>query len=437
MSIDSPVTEDSAASSATGKHELDAALQEALKKAYKEASEIVEAAEVERIAKEAAAEAALKASEGQSEDTASNDVTDGGNSTTTAAPTAARSYVLTAELEEKVRTLARTKHAARGILLTLALYKMLVPKQDIRMNKSEHPNGFSARVIDTKITVPFLLVESLPKNVESHWLTQSFSFAEPWTRERKITTKPPIAGRLLVDVVNDLQDIDLEQAPSAANDFVVIVLEELIRERNRGRVDLTRPKNLTIDETRRLLTEQFARHYRSGGPRLPQLAIYAAYSCLFDTGVGRYNDWKLAPLGRMKAADRKSGTVGDIVVIDKNRPVEAVETKLGVPINRVMVLEAMQKIATASVERYLILSTAGIDEADRAQIQQHCVAFKQSNGCEVIVNGVLDTIGYYLRLLPSTLTFLDTYAALMEIDKDIDYEHKVAWNEICAKRNMV
>ncbi|MET3953104.1 hypothetical protein [Arthrobacter sp. UYEF36] len=443
--VDLPEIDESTAPDAPERLALELALREALEDAYKEASATVEASEDSRVAEEssleAAATVALEADRifdnCRAADSEDRYQTPEATEPAGSLPASSPSYVLPDSIKQKVRKLAGTKHAARGALLTLALYKMLVPTQDIRMSKTEHPNGFSARRFDTRVTVPFLLIESLPKNVETHWLTQSFSFAEPWTRERTITTVPKAAGVLLVDLVNDLEEIQAEQAQAAAREYVVIILEELIRERNRGRVALTCPKNLTIDETRRLLAEQFSRHYRSSGPRLPQLAMYAAYSCLFESGVGRYRDWQLAPLGRMKAADRKSGTVGDIVVLENGRPIEAVETKMGVPIGRAIVLEAMQKIVSASVERYLILSTAGIQEDDRAFIVQRCVEFQRSNGCEVIVNGVLDTIGYYLRLLPSTSMYLKTYAALMEVDKDIDYEHKVAWNEICARRHMV
>lgn len=41
--------------------------------------------------------------------------------------------------------LANTKHACRGAALTLAIYKILHPEQDIRSHKAEYENGFSAR----------------------------------------------------------------------------------------------------------------------------------------------------------------------------------------------------------------------------------------------------------------------------------------------------
>lgn len=346
-------------------------------------------------------------------------------------------YELPEEFHKKVTKLANVKHAARGAFLTLALFKMCVPEQDVRMCKSEHPNGFSARAVDTSITVPFLLKESLPRNVETHWLTQSFSFAEPWTRERTIPTKPKQAGLLLVDLVNDLQEVPRENVSEAARQAVVATLVGLIEERNRGRVPLTRPKNLTIEQTLRLLVDQCARKYKTNGPRIAQLIIYAVYRSLVDTGAGRFGDMTLDPLGRMKAADRKSGTVGDVVLSVLGRPVEAVETKMGIPVGIVMVLEAQAKIATVSVERYYILSTGGVSRADADDIKERCLSFRDSNGCEVIVDSLINVVEGYLRVLPSTSVFLDAYAGLMEIDEDLDYEHKVIWNEICATRNLV
>lgn len=38
--------------------------------------------------------------------------------------------------------LANTKHACRGAALTLAIYKILHPEQDIRSHKAEYENGF-------------------------------------------------------------------------------------------------------------------------------------------------------------------------------------------------------------------------------------------------------------------------------------------------------
>lgn len=330
--------------------------------------------------------------------------------------------------------LAKTKHASRGAFLTLATYKAHFPSQDIRYNKAEHPGGFSARAIDSTVTVPFLRSVDLYTNVESHWLTQTLSFADPWTRAITLKTTPRSVGPALIESVNRLEEFPPEEQASRAASAAKVVLARLIEERNRSKVEITRPKGLTVAEVSGLLVGLMDRPYKRAAPRLPQVMIFAMYIALFQSGLSRYHDCDLEELGRMKAADRKSGTVGDIVVSKLNRPVEAVETKLDVVITTSIVREAMEKVKSHSVERYLILSTAGIAPSDRTEMMQLVGDFRRSNGCEIIVDGVLPTISYYLRLLPSTALFVDSLADLLESDVELDYEHRIAWNELCAKR---
>ena len=340
------------------------------------------------------------------------------------------------ELAAKVRQLAQTKHAARGALLTLAVYKAYRPEQDIRHTKAESPDGFSARSFDTRVTVPFLLEQSLPRNVETHWLSQTLSFAGSWDRTLDMKTQPKRAGILLIDVVNSIEERykalqESEDDRYLARNIAILLLADLILIRNKGQVLLTRPKNLTIEQVVDVLGRHFTCKYATNAPRLPQLAIYAIYQCLVGT-IGRYREFRLEPLARMKSADRKAGTVGDIVLSINGRPAEAVETKLGKPISLIEVSEAIEKIRAATVERYFILSTAGVVEDQATDIRRLCGGFRASNGCEIIVNGVLETISYYLRLLPSPYDFILAYTNILENDEDLDYEHRIAWNEICA-----
>ena len=130
----------------------------------------------------------------------------------------------------------------------------------------------------------------------------------------------------------------------------------------------------------------------------------------------------------------KSGTVGDIDLWENGRPIEAVEIKYEIPVGIAHVSEAIQKVQTESVERYFILSTAKPDSNEWDEVQKLISDFRKSNGCEIIVNGVYETIKYYLRLLKSTNEFVNAYTELLAIDEDINYEHKVAWNAICAER---
>jgi DNA (cytosine-5)-methyltransferase 1 len=325
-----------------------------------------------------------------------------------------------------VNRLGSTKHSARGVMLTLALYKALHPQQDIRIHKAEYEGGFSARGFDNMVTVPFLKAKGLPYSVESHWLTQTFSYAGPFLPETRLKTVPKSAGPDLTTTANIVEELGVD----AAKTVVLALLVQMIRERNQGNIALTCPKNLSIDKVITLLRLHFNGKYHKNAPRLPQVAMYAIYQCL-KKDVARYADLQLMPLERMKAANRKSGSVGDIDLNRDGHPIEAVETKLEIAINEAIVTEAMQKIATATVERYFILSTKPVAETDMERIEELKEDFLRSNGCEIIVNGIYDTIKYYLRLLKTTNDFINNYTALLATDEDLNYEHRTAWNHVC------
>ena len=327
----------------------------------------------------------------------------------------------------QVSELSSLNHAGRGVALTLLAYKACVPEQDVRAHKEEISGGFSASTIETKYTVPFLLKHNLPRSVETHWLTQTFSYAGKLNEEAVLKTTPKKVGPLLVQVVNRIES---EFTPAKVNAVVELVLARLIEFRNRDRVALTIPKSLEISAVLLHLKSHFEESYSKNAPRLPQCALYAMYRCLANE-ISRYRDLDLKPLGRMKAADRKAGTVGDIELHKDGLPFEAVEIKLGIPVRLIHFHEACEKVKSHTVQRYYILSTKGTDPADVKAINKEKAAFFRANGCEVIVNGVYETLAYYLRLLPSTATFLATYTSLMNDDEDVTYEHKTTWNKIC------
>jgi DNA (cytosine-5)-methyltransferase 1 len=330
-----------------------------------------------------------------------------------------------------VKKLGDIRHAARGVALTLCAYKAVVPSQGIRYHKADHEGGFAGRSIDAGATVPFLMQHGLTYNVETHWLSQTFSFAGPYLRGTILKTQPKAAGPLLVDIVNRVEEA--AEPHIFALSVVRLLLCCLIEERNQGKIDLEKPKDLTIDQVISLLSAHFDTHYEKNAPRLPQLALYAIYGCIVAS-MERYQGQVLAPLERMKAANRKSGSVGDVDVLKADQPVESVEVKFGKPVSIIDVNEAIQKIKSKTVERYLILSTAGVEVSEVVEIEDRLKEFKRTNGCEIIVNGVLESIKYYLRLIRSSTDFILKYTLLVEKDADLGYEHRVAWNKVCQER---
>jgi len=227
----------------------------------------------------------------------------------------------------------------------------------------------------------------------------------------------------VVQVANAIQD----RGPWLAHSIAILVLTELVVERNRSTVPLNKPKGLSIDEALGLLAKHFSIGYAKSARRLPQIAVHATYQCIVPT-FDRYRGCRLMPLERLKAAKRRAGSVGDIDLMRNGIPFEGVEVKLGRRIQMKHVIEAIEKIKTATVARYYLLSTADVDPQDAEAIDAKRDEFRRSNGCEIIVNGVLQTLRYYLRLLPSTTHFLSNYVDGLVEDPDLDYEHREAWN---------
>jgi len=329
-------------------------------------------------------------------------------------------------LYPNIQELGALTHAAPGVALTLATYKVCNPHQDVAAHKDDHVGGFSARGYDTSVTVPFLIEKMLPRNVETHWLTQTFSFAPEFRKGLILKTTPKKAGPLLVTAVSALQDHPTDFARAV----VTTILVEKIRIRNQDKVTVTRPKNLSIEATVLLIERHLAGKYRQNAPRLPQLVIYAVYQCIVQQ-VARYQGCELQPLARMKSADRKAKTVGDIVVTNDGTPFEAVEIKYGQPITFHHVSEAIDKVRALTVRRYYMLSTNDVEESERDRIKEKKDDFLKQNGCELILNGILASLSYYLRLLPDTTDFIMNYATLVETDPDTSYEHRISWNSCC------
>ena len=205
----------------------------------------------------------------------------------------------------------------------------------------------SARAFDTRVTVPFLISRSLPRSLESHWLSQTFSFAGPYVPGSVLKTQPKAAGELLVDVINSVNVADVPEVQAV----LVGLMVQLIHIRNADKVILTRPKDLPIHMVRSLIEAHLAGPYKTNAPRLPQLVIYAVYGCLVES-VGRYHGAALEPLERLKSADRKRGTIGDVVVARGSKRIEAVEIKHDQPIAYIHVAEAIDKVRAESVTRY-------------------------------------------------------------------------------------
>lgn len=331
-----------------------------------------------------------------------------------------------------IQHLKDSRHAARGLMLTCATYKALYPDQNILLTKAgTGEGGFSVRTYDEKATVEFLTRHNLYHNVQGHMQTSSLSFAN-YAEGDAPKTQPRQIGEWLLESMKYLQD---SQSPKKeARDFVLAILVGMIREREKELGQLVAsPRGLTVDAAMSLVRRHVSGDYGKNSARLPQLAMYAMYQCIVGQ-LPRYTGCALAPLESQTTANRKTGSVGDIDVRSEDgRLFEAVETKHKRPVTESMVIESEDKIRFSPPDRYLILTTGDKNPEEADEILKVVRRVKANYGCEVIVNGVFDTLNYYLRLLPSVDLFIGKYAELLKSDKEVNYKVKDAWNKICAE----
>ncbi len=314
------------------------------------------------------------------------------------------------------------------VILTSAVYKKLNPEQDIRNHQTSIQNGYSGRTFDSKYITPFLKSKNFPAMAESGWLTRSL--------EQKVAYDSNYSGAIKPDCLKTafLATIDFIQKGKNLDEVLSFLFKGLIIQRNSQQIDLAKPHNLQIATIINLLTKHFdAKYSAEGAARLPVLALYAVYQCLINEAK-RFENKRLLPIESHTSADTRSGRIGDIDIVDGNeKAFEAVEVKHGISITEQLVKDAFEKFKTTQVNRYYLLSTANIDPLQENKINREIERIKNIHGCHVIVNGLINSLKYYLRLLSDTSKFIENYVNLIEIDTALKFEHKKEWNNIISQ----
>ncbi|NJN07864.1 MAG: DNA (cytosine-5-)-methyltransferase [Richelia sp. RM1_1_1] len=336
------------------------------------------------------------------------------------------------ELFKDIKIIAQNCSRQKGVytvLITRLIHKMIEPSQDIRYHQTSMPKGFSGRTIDTQYITPTLKELGLPAMAESGWLTRSLEQPYPYTLNYngKINNKDVKKAFLsIIDFV--------ENHPEKTELITKLLLAQIKRATQANQITITKladSEKLNIITVVHCLEAHFNHNYKTfGGSKLPVIALYAIYQRLTQE-LERYKGCILKDLGSHTASDRTSKTAGDIEIFDKNKKlIEAIEIKQGKPINLQMILNAKDKILKHSPRRYYILSSADILQEDQAKIQSEIESIANNHGCQVIINGIIPTLKYYLRLITSVEKFVEDYSNFVEEDKELQPIHKIEWNNI-------
>ena len=191
---------------------------------------------------------------------------------------------------------------------------------------------------------------------------------------------------------------------------------------------------ITIANIVDILNYHFSCNYQvPGASRLPVLAVYSAYKLFMK--FERYKCKRLSLLKSHTTLDATSGGIGDIEVLDENGfCFEALEIKHNIPISLELIQDAYQKFSETSVSRYYLLTTAEPNVDNVEAVNSLVCQIHTQHGCEVIVDGVLPSLKYYLRLLNDPKLFLDYYTKNLQSDfsrsPDIKRTHLTCWSEL-------
>ena len=337
---------------------------------------------------------------------------------------------------QNIKTIAQKSFNQKGVftvLVTLSIYKIVHPKQDIRNHQTQIKNGFSGRSIDTKYITPTLKKLGLPSMAESGWLTRSLEQPYPYDLdyEGKISNKT--VKKAFLELVHSIEIEKIDPKYILVELFIQII--ELQKKNQIIIEPLANPEKLTITQMMDILDRQFGFKYKTfGGSKLPVLAFYAIYQIL-TLEISRYKNCTLKELGSHTASDRTSKSAGDIEIFKNDKLFEAIEIKLDKPIDSNILRIAKEKIVKYNPKRYYILSYDGVLEEDRATINQIIEEVKERHGCQIIVNGVKDTLKYYMRLIDNLEEFYQLYSDLIANDDELKSIHKQKWNELTKELN--
>lgn len=310
-------------------------------------------------------------------------------------------------------------------IVTALCVKAAYPEIDTRyhMVRIQKPKRhFSHRSVSENLVYPWLNKNKFD-GANSGWQTRVFERPRPYMLDYD-----EAIGAVKDEFLLVYKRIE-EDGEDAVDALKYLIFGQIVR-REAKRVNLVVPKISDIST----ITNHFEKHFHSdykskGASRLPVLALHSLYNLIMPE-LRRFEGFDLADLELHSAADTQTGATGDIEIKNDDGSVfEALEVKHKINVTTNLIEIAAQKLIDRSVDRYYILTTsANCSPSDEMLAKAKEV--QESTGCQIIVNGVLPTMRYYLRLVSDPSQIFPHYVELLKSDTDIGYEHRERWNQI-------
>jgi len=326
-------------------------------------------------------------------------------------------------------------------VITSLLKKIISPEQDIRLHMAKFQNGYSARGLDTKITTPFFK-KYFPKyaNKETAFLTKATRAEVIWTLNEG--RKLPLRSKDLINPFLNLID-KIQNGTVNPENCMIYVLAKLylLSQANQAVFDKTLELSdfsdiININSVIGMLKEHFENRLSS---RLPVIAIFSIYRQLLKT-VKRFESKILRPLNVHTSSDKHG--YGDVEIWNRNdTPFEMVEIKHHIPIDRNLVFDVVKKSENTTIQRYYILTTyenCFISSEEEEYINRLILKIKKERNLEIIANGIIYSLKYYLRFVEDYHDFLRIYTDELIKDAENSTEvkdfHLKSWQQILKKQ---
>ncbi len=334
-------------------------------------------------------------------------------------------------LERMAKYCEKASGSYNNLITSLAIKAVYGDSVDVRyhqvqiQDQTDRPAGFNFRGVSEGVIYEWMEEHEF-HGAKSGWQTRTFERPKPYMLsydENIGTIKEPFL------ICYD----ELETQHQSARLALLLLLWRRLQLREASKIELAIPRIHDVMQITNLFEAHFFYKYKDskGASRLPVLAMYAIYSVMIQE-LQRFDGKHVKELEPHSAADARTGAIGDIEIVDNAENVfEAIEVKHEQIISKAMVDSVKQKIRGSQVERYYILTTHSQHEPTE-DVQMEVKTVKKLLGCQMIVNGVLPTIRYYLRLLSDPGDVLPIYADVLEKDGAIGFEHRDIWNKIAT-----
>lgn len=329
-------------------------------------------------------------------------------------------------------------------LVTSLAKKIVNPEQDVRLHRIDFENGYSARTLDTNITTPFFKIH-LPKyaNKETSFLTLATRERIKWTKEdgRQLKIRNKAVKNSYLELFDAIEKNKIGSEKCLV--YIFLKLYELSKRHKQIFDETIESSDFSNIVNINMVINMLEQHFETKlSSRLPVVAIYSIYQELFKV-IKRYDGKVLGNLKVHTSSDKHG--YGDVEIWNKdNTPYEMVEIKHNIPIDRNLIFDIVKKSENTTIERCYILTTHKdnfLSKNEEEYINKFILKIKKDRNLEIIANGIIYTLKYYLRFIADYKHFIQIYTANLIADAknsaEIQNFHIIKWKEILEKRRFI